>query len=81
VPYRARVLKDLEVCDGLTLKEKVKFRLPLRGCCSKYLTPSKLNVFNKFSVRYYVRVKVVLRRPKTTEDRFDEDGDIEYAEN
>ena len=27
------------------------------------MSPTKINVFNKFSVRYFVRVKVLLRRP------------------
>lgn len=70
-----RVLKDFEMCDGLSLNEKVKFRFPLRGCCSNLLSPTKLNVFNKFSVRYFVRVKIMLR--PQAKNRIDEDGDLE----
>ena len=70
-----RILKDFEMCDGLSLNEKVKFRFPLRGLSSNYLSPTKLNVFNKFSVRYFVRVKIMLRRQ--AKSKIDEDGDLE----
>jgi hypothetical protein len=49
-PYKLRVLADYELCDGFVLKEKIPFRLPLRGLVTPYLSPTYLNVFNKFSV-------------------------------
>jgi hypothetical protein len=40
--------------------------LPLRGACSPYLCPTKINVFNKFCVKYFLRVVVeILREEKT----------------
>ena len=35
--------------------DTVDFRLPLRGACARYLTPSVKNVYNKFSVRFFLR--------------------------
>lgn len=61
-PYKLRVLADYELCDGFVIKEKIPFRVPLRGLVTPYLSPTYLNVFNKFSVQYFVRVKVVVLR-------------------
>lgn len=45
--------------DGCCEKgDFIDFRIPLRGACSKYLTPTVKNVFNKFSVRFYLRLVI-----------------------
>lgn len=58
------------------------FRLPLRGACSPYLTPTAKNVFNKFSVRYFVRLVLetfeVTRR--VAKSRGDDDDDEDSTE-
>ena len=35
--------------------DTIDFRLPLRGACSRYLAPTVKNVYNKFSVRFFIR--------------------------
>ena len=35
--------------------DTIDFRLPLRGVCSRYLAPTVKNVYNKFSVRFFIR--------------------------
>lgn len=35
--------------------DTIDFRLPLRGAQSKFLCPSVRNVYNKFSVRFFIR--------------------------
>lgn len=35
--------------------DTIDFRLPLRGACGRFLCPSVKNVYNKFSVRFFVR--------------------------
>ena len=44
----------------------------MRGLCSPYLSPTKANVFNKFSVRYMVQVKVIVSKPQIEEAEHDE---------
>lgn len=61
-PYRLRVLKQHEVVDGCSVGDLVGYRIPLRGACKPYLCPTVTNVFNKFSVRFFVRVVVVTER-------------------
>ena len=47
--------------DGCCEKgDFIDFRLPLRGACSQYLTPTVKNVFNKFTVRFYIRIVIKL---------------------
>jgi hypothetical protein len=41
--------------------------MPLRGACVPYLSQSKANVFNKFSVKYWLRLKVIVSKPKEEE--------------
>ena len=62
LPYKMRILKQFEVCDGCVAYETIYFRFPLRGACSPYLCSTKTNVFNKFSVRYIVRLVIEVVR-------------------
>lgn len=55
-PYKCRVIKDFQVMDGCCDEgDTIDFRLPLRGACCRYLGPTVKNVYNKFSVRYFIR--------------------------
>ena len=71
-PYTLRVIKDYQIMDGCCDEgDTIDFRLPLRGASSQYLCPSIKNVYNKFSVRWFIRfvlfVKVrfrVANKPK-----------------
>ena len=36
--------------------DTIDFRMALRGACSHYLCPTVKNIYNKFSVRFFVRV-------------------------
>jgi hypothetical protein len=57
------VLKSYELCDGIgPICKKIGFRLPLRGLCSPYLSPSRTNVSNRFSVRYFAQIKLLLSK-------------------
>jgi hypothetical protein len=79
-------MKEYEVCDGFCLNDKVKFRIPLRGMAPQKMSPTKINVFNKFSVRYFVRVKVLLRRPVVdaaelaAKEQEEDEAQMEYEE-
>lgn len=61
--YRLRIIKEYEVCDGFELGQKVLFRIPLRGMGMPYLSSTKINVFNRFSVVYLLRVQIKLCKP------------------
>ena len=59
----------------------IDFRLPLRGAQCKFLCPSVRNVYNKFSVRFFIRfvlfVKVryrVAAKAKKEEEKESHDG-------
>ena len=55
-----RTLKRIEVIDGCPSKEdRINFRIPLKGI--KNISPTLKNVFNKFSVRYYLKVVVQMK--------------------
>ena len=55
--YKLRILKDYQIVDGCCEQDDtVDFRLPLRGANGNYLTPTAKNVYNKFSVRFFVRI-------------------------
>ena len=60
--------------------DTIDFRIALRGACSRYLCPTVLNVYNKFSVRFYIRVvffvKVRFRinNVKQRDSSYDGDG-------
>lgn len=71
------MLAEHELCDGCVLGERIRFRIPLRGLASPYLSPTKINVFNKFSVKYFVQVKIILSRPvhDAALDREEDDQD------
>jgi hypothetical protein len=52
-----RVIKDFQVMDGCCAEgDTIDFRLPLRGACCRYLTPTVKNIYNKFSVRFFIRI-------------------------
>ena len=36
--------------------DTIDFRMALRGACSHYLCPTVKNIYNKFSVRFFVRI-------------------------
>ena len=58
--------------DGLPeANDFLKFRLPLRGARC-HLSPTLINAFNKFSVRFYVRLAF-----KTVSMEVEEDEEIE----
>jgi len=56
-PYKLRVLKEHQIIDGCCEPgDFVHFRIPLRGALARFITPTCKNVFNKFSVRFFIRV-------------------------
>jgi hypothetical protein len=75
-PYKCRVVKDFQIMDGCCDEgDTIDFRLPLRGASGRFLGPTVKNVYNKFSVRFFIRliffVKVRFRvaaKPKESED-------------
>lgn len=84
--YKLRVLKDFQVIDGCCEEDDtVDFRMPLKGACGQYLSPSVRNVYNKFSVRFFLRIvftvatNVNVRQPKPEKDK-DHHGSYEDAE-
>ena len=78
-PYKLRVLKEHQIMDGCCDKgDSVDFRIPLRGAHSKFLTPTVKNVFNKFSVRFFLRVVVkITPAPKAREESVPSDDEQE----
>ena len=78
-----RVLKEYEIVDGCCEEgDIVDFRIPLRGACCKYVTPSVKNVFNKFSVRFFVRIVLqtaALYRVTKEKKKKNEDSENEEA--
>ena len=50
------MIKDFQIMDGCCDEgDTIDFRLPLRGACCRYIGPTVKNVYNKFSVRYFIR--------------------------
>ena len=41
--------------------DTIDFRMSLRGSCSQYLCPTVKNVYNKFSVRFFIRIVFFIR--------------------
>ena len=68
--------------------DTVDFRLPLRAACSKYLTPTVKNVYNKFSLRFFVRIvihtsalyRVEQEKKKKENESEEEKEDFEHLE-
>lgn len=61
-PYRIRVLKDYQIMDGCCDEgDTIDFRMALRGACAQYLCPTVKNIYNKFSVRFFIRVVFSVR--------------------
>ena len=66
----------------------IDFRLPLRAACGKYLTPTAKNIYNKFSVRFFLKIVLVVAQNyyvKTKKDRDDygdesEENERQYGE-
>ena len=59
LPYKLRVLKSYEIIDGCCeANDLIRFRLPLRGAASQMITPTLLNAFKKFSVRFFIRAVI-----------------------
>ena len=55
--YKLRILKNYQIVDGcIEQDDTIDFRIPLRAACGQYLTPTAKNVYNKFSVRFFVKV-------------------------
>jgi vacuolar protein sorting-associated protein 26 len=53
-------LKRTEILDGCpSIGDKIEFRIPLKGI--ENISPSMKNVFNKFSVKYFVKVCVEIK--------------------
>lgn len=78
-----RVLKEHQILDGCPeLGYSVEYRIPLRGLHMKYLTPTAKNVFNKFSVRFFLRFVVRLNSEtiETTECCEPEEIDSNFIE-
>ena len=74
-----RVLTEYEVSDGFMVSEKVKFRIPLRGLCTPYLSPTFVNVFNKFTVRYYARLVLKVWKQQIDTDSVNEGGEEHWT--
>ena len=62
------------MADGCCADEVIDFRIPLRGACRPYLCPTVTNVFNKFSVRFFLRAVIVTEQVvrKTVEEEVTE---------
>lgn len=71
-PYKLRILKQHEIVDGCCADDVIDFRIPLRGACRPYLCSSVTNVFNKFSVRFFVRAVIVTEQVIRKTDQNDE---------
>jgi len=57
------------------VNDSINFRIPLRGLHMKYLTPTVKNVFNKFSVKFFLRIVVRIKpMPKVI---VEQDGEYE----
>jgi hypothetical protein len=55
-----RTIKRFEIIDGCpSADDTIEFRFPLKGV--KNISPTMKNVFNKFSVRYYLKCTVHLK--------------------
>lgn len=53
MPYQVRTLIRYEIADGCPVNDdKIAFTLPLKGI--EFVTPTLKNLFNKFSVKYYL---------------------------
>lgn len=60
-PYKLRVLREHQIIDGCCSEgDFVNFRIPLRGAHARYMTPTVKNVYNKFSVRFFVRLVIYI---------------------
>jgi vacuolar protein sorting-associated protein 26 len=58
LPYEVKSIKSYEIIDGCPAAgDNIYFRFPLRGVMN--LTPTLKNIFNKFSVRYYLKLMVL----------------------
>jgi hypothetical protein len=75
-PYQVRALSQYEIVDSCPAKDDiVPFRIPLRGLPN--LTPTLKNVFNKFSVRYYLKcVLTELREDHDPKSKAAADGEL-----
>ena len=61
-PYKLRIVKDYQIMDGCCDEgDTINFRLPLRGASCKLLCPSVKNVYNKFSVRFFIRLVLFIK--------------------
>ena len=64
--------------------DTIDFRMALRGASSQYLCPTVKNVYNKFSVRFFVRllifIKVRFRIKAKKQSNNDEASDGEESE-
>ena len=87
--YKLRILKDYQVVDGCCEQDDIiDFRIPLRGACGPYLTPTAKNIYNKFSVRFFVRVvmlvtshyQIKVEKKKRRQKKEDEDQSSEEIE-
>jgi hypothetical protein len=56
-PYQIRILTRYEIADGCPMKDdKIAFSIPMKGL--EHLTPTLKNIFNKFSVKYFVKLGI-----------------------
>ena len=77
-----RVLKDHQMLDGCCeVGDQIDFRIPLKGLHTKYLTPTARNVFNKFSVRWFIRFVIkIAPEAKADETKKPDDSESEEKE-
>jgi vacuolar protein sorting-associated protein 26 len=53
-------MKRIEIIDGCPEKDdNIEFRIPLKGVLN--ISPTLKNVFNKFSVKYFLKLVVALK--------------------
>lgn len=56
-PYELRTLIRYEIADGCPQQDdKIAFTIPIKGI--EHITPTLKNVFNKFSVRYFIKLGI-----------------------
>lgn len=61
-PYKLRVIKDFQIMDGCCDEgDTIDFRIPLRGASCRFLCPTVKNVYNKYSVRFFIRFVLFIR--------------------
>jgi len=67
-------VKKVEIIDGCPSREDtIPFRIPLKGI--KHVSPTLKNVFNKFSVKYFIKFLIAIREEEENKSEMNEAGE------